>query len=111
MYSYGPPHMAEQKHDDQHQHTFSSYVRIRNVALKTYQRRWTIGKNGERGSGISVLVAWHDDDDDGDDDDAYDNDLLLRQAQEWSFGAYPVKSTSFEIESTNPFFSCYYISL
>ena len=32
------------------------------VALKTCQRRWTIGKSGERGSGISVLVAWHDDD-------------------------------------------------
>ena len=35
-----------------------------NVALKTCQRRWTIGKSGERGSGISMLVAWHDDDDD-----------------------------------------------
>ena len=28
-----------------------------------------IGRGGERGSGISVLVAWHDDDDDDDDDD------------------------------------------
>ena len=46
------------------QHTFSSYVRIRYVALKTCQRRWTIGRSGERGSGISVLAAWHDDDDD-----------------------------------------------
>ena len=35
MYSYGPPHMAGQKQDDQHEHTFSSYVRIRDVALKT----------------------------------------------------------------------------
>ena len=26
--------------------------------------RWTIGRSGERGSGISVLPAWHDDDDD-----------------------------------------------
>ena len=26
--------------------------------------RWTIGKNSERGSGISVLATWHDDDDD-----------------------------------------------
>ena len=60
MYSYGPPHMAGQKQDDQHEHTFSSYVRIWNVALKTCQRRWTIGKIGERGSGISVLVARHD---------------------------------------------------
>ena len=44
--------------------TFSSYVRIRDVALKTYQRRWTIGRSGERGSGISVPAARHDDDDD-----------------------------------------------
>ena len=31
--SYGPPHMAVQKQDDQHEHTFSSYVRIRDVVL------------------------------------------------------------------------------
>ena len=37
------------------------------VGLKTSQRRWTTGKSGERGSGISVLVARHDDDDDDDD--------------------------------------------
>ena len=41
-------------------YTSNSYVRIRDVALKTCQRRWTIGRSGERGSGISVLVAWHD---------------------------------------------------
>ena len=46
--------------------TYSSYVRIRDVALKTCQRRWTIGRSGERGSGISVLVALHDDDEDND---------------------------------------------
>ena len=63
MYSYGPSHMSGQKQDDQHEHTFSSYGRIRNVALKTCQRRWTIGKSGERGSGISVLAVRHDDDD------------------------------------------------
>ena len=34
MYSNGPPHMARQKPDDQHEHTFSSYVRIRDVALQ-----------------------------------------------------------------------------
>ena len=39
MYSYGPPHMAEQKKDDQLEHTYSSYVRIRDVALRTC-RRW-----------------------------------------------------------------------
>ena len=64
IYSYGPPHMAGQKQDDQHEHAFSSYVRIRDVALKTCQRRWTIGKSDERGSGISLQVARHDNDDD-----------------------------------------------
>ena len=59
--------MAEQKQDDQLEHTYSSYVRIQYVALKTYQRRWTIGKSGERESGISVQEARHDDDDDDDD--------------------------------------------
>ena len=67
MYAYGPPHMTGQKQDDQHEHTFSSYVRIRDVALKTCQRWWTIGKSGEWGSGISMLAARHDDDDDDDD--------------------------------------------
>ena len=56
--------MAVQKQDDQHEHTFSSYVRIRDVVLKTCQGHWTIGRSGERGSGISVLPARHDDDDD-----------------------------------------------
>ena len=58
------PHMAKQKQDDLLEHTYSSYVRIRDVALKTCLRRWTIGRSGERGSGISVLAARHDDDDD-----------------------------------------------
>ena len=58
------PHMAEQKQDDQLEYTYSSYVRIGDLALKTCQRRWTIGRSGERGSGISVQVARHDDDDD-----------------------------------------------
>ena len=49
---------------DQHEHTFSNYVRIRDIVQKTCLRRWTIGKSGERGSGISVLPARHDDDDD-----------------------------------------------
>ena len=66
IYSYGPPHMAEQKQDDQLELTYRSYVRIRDVALKSCQRRWTIGRSGERGSGISVLAARHDDDADAD---------------------------------------------
>ena len=61
--------MAKQKQDDQLEHTYSSYVRIRDAALKTCQRGWMIGRSGERGSGISVLAARHGDDDD--DDDTY----------------------------------------
>ena len=64
MYSYGPPHMAVQKQDNQHENTFSSHVRIRDVVLKTCLGQWMIGRSGERGSGISVLPARHDDDDD-----------------------------------------------
>ena len=56
--------MAVQKQDDQHEHTFSSYVWIRDVVQKTCLRQWTIGRSGERRSGISVLPARDDDDDD-----------------------------------------------
>ena len=55
--------MAVQEQDDQHEHTFSSYVRIRDAVLKTCLGRWKIGRSGERGSGISVLPARYDDDD------------------------------------------------
>ena len=58
--------MAEQKQDDQLEPTYSSYVRIRDVALRTCQKQCTIGRSGERGSGISVLAARNDDDDDDD---------------------------------------------
>ena len=68
MYAYGPAHMAEQKQDDQLEYTYSSSVSIRDVTLKTCQRRWTIGRSGESESGISVLAARHDDDDDDDDE-------------------------------------------
>ena len=78
--TYGPPHMAVQKLDDQHEYTFSSYVRIRDVVLKTCLVRWTIGRSGERGSGISVLPARHDDDDDDDDDTIYQP---LRSGRIW----------------------------
>ena len=43
--------------------TYSSYVSIQDVALKTCQKRWMIGRSDERGSGISVLAALHDDED------------------------------------------------
>ena len=39
MYSYGSIHMAVQKQDDQLERTFSSYVRIQDVVLKTYLGR------------------------------------------------------------------------
>ena len=64
MYSCGPPHMDVQEWDDQHELTYSSYVRTRDVTLKTCRRRWMIGRNGERRSGISAQTARHDDDDD-----------------------------------------------
>ena len=56
--------MAAQKQNDQLERTFSSYVRIQDVVLKTYLGRRTIGRSGERGSRISVLPARYDDDDD-----------------------------------------------
>ena len=58
--------MDVEKQDDQPECTFSSSVSIRDVALKTCRKQWTIGRGGERGSGISVLMARHDDDDDDD---------------------------------------------
>ena len=64
VYSYGHSHMAGQKQDVQLEHTFSSYVRIRDLALKTYRWQRTLGRSGERRSGISVLTARHDEDDD-----------------------------------------------
>ena len=44
------------------QPTFSSSVRIRGVALGTCRKRWTRGRDGERGSGISMLMVRQDDD-------------------------------------------------
>ena len=55
--------MAKQKQDDQPEHTYSSYVKTRDVTQKTFRRRWMIGRSGERWSGISVLAARHGDDD------------------------------------------------
>ena len=55
--------MAEQGQDDYLEPTYSNSVPIRDLALRTCWNHWTIGKVGERGSGISVLVARHDDDD------------------------------------------------
>ena len=62
-YSSGLPHMDEQRQDDQLGPTYNSSVLIQDVALKTYRKQWTIEKVW-KGSGISVLVVWHDEDDD-----------------------------------------------
>ena len=64
MFFYEPLYMAEQKQGDQLEPTYSSSVEIRDVALRTCQKRLTIGRGGETGSGISVLAARQDDDDD-----------------------------------------------
>ena len=58
------PHIWPDKSRTTSLNIYSSYVRIRDVALKTYQRRWMIGRSCERGSWISVLPSRHDDDDD-----------------------------------------------
>ena len=60
LYSYGTLHMAEQKQGDQVEPAYSRSVRIRGVALRTCRKRWTIGRSGERESGISVLIAQDD---------------------------------------------------
>ena len=47
------------KLDGQLEHIYSSSVPIQDVACR---ERWTIETGGERGSGRSVLAAWHHDD-------------------------------------------------
>ena len=39
MFSCGPPHMAEQKQGDQLEPTYSSSVKIRDVAMKNCQKQ------------------------------------------------------------------------
>ena len=60
--------MDVQRQDDQVEPTYSSSVPIRDVALRTCRKQWTIGRGGERELVISVLIVRHDDDDDDDDD-------------------------------------------
>ena len=43
MFSYEPLHMTEQKQVDILEPTYSSCVRIRDIALRTCQKRWTEG--------------------------------------------------------------------
>ena len=42
--------------------TYNSAVRTQDVVWKTCRNRWTIGTNGERVSGKSVLAICHDED-------------------------------------------------
>ena len=58
--------MDEQRQDAQLGPTYNSSVPIKDVALKTYRKRWMIERDGGRGSGRSVLIARHDGDDDND---------------------------------------------
>ena len=53
--------MDEQRQDDQLESTYNSSMLIQDVALKTKWKQWMIEKGGMRGSGISVLMAQHDD--------------------------------------------------
>ena len=56
--------MDDERQDDQPEPTYSSSVSIRDVVLKTCRKKWIIEKDGQRGSGIFVLMVRHDDDDD-----------------------------------------------
>ena len=58
--------MDEQRQDDQLEPTYGSSVPIRDVALRTCRKQWTIGRGGERESRIFMLIERHDDDDDDD---------------------------------------------
>ena len=57
------PHIWPSKSRMTSANIYTAAVRIQDVALKTCLRRWTIGRSGEKGSGISMLAARHDDDD------------------------------------------------
>ena len=55
------------KQNVQFEPTYSSSVPIWDVALRIYRKRWTIGRCGERGSGISALEVRLDDDEEEED--------------------------------------------
>ena len=57
MYSSRPVHMDKQRQYDQVEPIYSSSVSIRDVALKTCRKQWTIKKSSEKGSEISVLMV------------------------------------------------------
>ena len=62
--------MSGQRPDDQLEPTYKISVPIKDVALKTYRKRWTIEKGVGKGSGRSALLVEHDDD--------YDYCILLQ---------------------------------
>ena len=62
MYSCGSLHMDEQRQGVQLKRTYSSSVPIRDVALRTCRKQWMKGRGGERGSRISMRIAWHGED-------------------------------------------------
>ena len=70
--------MADLKQGEHLEPTYSSSVRIRHIVRSTCQKKWTIVKSGERGSGISSLVA-RQDDDDGDDPNPDSTDFVLKK--------------------------------
>ena len=80
--------MDVQRQDNQLEPTYSSTVSIQGVSLKIYRKQWTIEKGSEKGSGVSVLMAWHDDDDDDDDDDEKNDrcltELLVTHSNTWN---------------------------
>ena len=56
--------MDEQKQDDKVEPIYNCYKTIQDIALNTSREQWKIETSGDRGSGRSMLTAWHDDDDD-----------------------------------------------
>ena len=61
MYSSCEPlHMDGQRQYDTLEPAYSSSVPIRDVALKTCWKQWTIGRGHARGSKMSMLMARHD---------------------------------------------------
>ena len=52
--------MDEQRQDERLEPTYNNSVLIRDGAPRTCRKQWTIEKGGERGSGIYVLMAQHD---------------------------------------------------
>ena len=64
MYSYGPPHMAKQMQDVQLEHTYRSYVKIRDVALEDLPEVMNDREKWRERVRDIVLAARHDDDND-----------------------------------------------